>query len=68
MCFGEKGLKPTFVAQQTTPVPLTAALPRVDACPVDTAGIGHALVAELALPAVVTAAEHKGGAVTTWLP
>lgn len=50
----------TFVAEQTSPVLLTGALPGLAAGPVNTAGIRQALVTERTLPAVVTPATHSG--------
>lgn len=48
-----------FIAQQATPVPLTVALPGGVAGPVDASRIDDAVVAELALPAVVTLASAR---------
>lgn len=54
------GVPLTFVAEQTSPVLLTGALPGLAAGPVNTAGIRQALVTEWTLPAVVTPATHSG--------
>lgn len=50
----------TFVTEQTPPVLLTGALPGLAAGPVNTAGVGQALVAERTLPAVAAPATHSG--------
>lgn len=51
-------LKTTFIAEQTSPVLLTGALPGRAAGPVDTAGVRQALVTERTLPAVFTPANR----------
>ena len=50
----------TFVTEQTSPVLLAGAMPGLVAGPVDAARVRQALVAERALPAVVTPAAHSG--------